>query len=84
LAGPCFDPQGPNMDSMPRLMTVSDVSRALLRAAAVVRRIVGVPDYERYVAHVRECHPGTTPMTRREFEAARLDDRYSKPGQRCC
>ena len=28
------------------------------RAACVVRRIIGVPDYERYVAHVDAHHPG--------------------------
>ena len=57
---------------------------ALRNAAAVVRRIVGVPDYDRYVAHVRECHPGTSPMSRSEFVRQRLEDRYSRPGQRCC
>ena len=65
-------------------MTVADVSAALRRAAAVVRRVVGVPDYERYVAHVHECHPGTEPMSRRQFEESRLYDKYSRPGQRCC
>lgn len=56
----------------------------LRHAAAVLRRIIGVPDYDRYVAHVRECHPGTQPLSRREFEEARLHDKYSRPGQRCC
>lgn len=56
----------------------------LLRSAAILRRIVGVPDYDRYVAHVRDCHPGTVAMTREEFERSRLEDRYSRPGQRCC
>lgn len=65
-------------------MTLERVRGAIRRAAAVVRRIVGVPDYERYVAHVRKCHPGTVPMSRTEFEQARLEDRYSRPGQRCC
>jgi uncharacterized short protein YbdD (DUF466 family) len=57
---------------------------ALRRAAAVVRRVVGVPDYERYVAHVRERHPDVVPMSREEFERSRLEDKYSRPGQRCC
>ena len=65
-------------------MTVAQVSAALRRVAAVVRRVVGVPDYDRYVAHVRECHPGTEPMTHRQFEESRLHDKYSRPGQRCC
>ena len=65
-------------------MTVAQMSAALRRVAAVVRRVVGVPDYERYVAHVRECHPGMEPMTHRQFEESRLHDKYSRPGQRCC
>jgi uncharacterized short protein YbdD (DUF466 family) len=65
-------------------MTLADVRTALARAASVVRRVVGVPDYERYVAHVREQHAGMTPMSREEFEKSRLEDRYSRPGQRCC
>jgi uncharacterized short protein YbdD (DUF466 family) len=65
-------------------LTLTAVRSTLRRAAAIVRRIIGVPDYERYLAHVRECHPGTAPMTRTEFERSRLEDKYSRPGQRCC
>jgi uncharacterized short protein YbdD (DUF466 family) len=65
-------------------VTAAQVAAAVRRAADVVRRVVGVPDYERYVAHVRQCHPDTTPMSRDEFERVRLEDKYSRPGQRCC
>lgn len=65
-------------------MTVAQVGHALRRAAAIVRRVVGVPDYERYVTHVRERHPDTVPMSRDEFERTRLEAKYSRPGQRCC
>lgn len=54
------------------------------RAADIVRRIVGVPDYERYVAHMRAHHPERTPLTRDAFIRDRQTDRYSKPGARCC
>ncbi len=54
------------------------------RVARVIRRIIGVPDYESYVAHVRAHHPGTEPMTEREFHRDRLHARYSQPGNRCC
>ena len=56
----------------------------LERAAAVVRRIIGVPDYDRYVAHARRCHPERPLMSRDEFTRQRLVDRYSRPGSRCC
>ena len=65
-------------------MTVRDLPAALKRVGDIVRRLVGVPDYDRYVAHVRECHPGQPPMSRDEFERSRLEDKYSRPGQRCC
>jgi uncharacterized short protein YbdD (DUF466 family) len=54
------------------------------RVAAVLRQIVGAPDYQRYVAHVRVCHPGAEPVGWDEFYRARLDERYSKPGAKCC
>ena len=60
----------------------------LAAAAAALRRVlhqvIGAPDYERYVAHVRECHPEREPMTREEFARERLEARYSRPGSRCC
>ena len=54
------------------------------RVAKVVRRIIGVPDYDTYVAHVRAHHPGATPMCQKDFEQMRINDRYSRPGARCC
>lgn len=54
------------------------------QAVAVLRRIIGVPDYDRYVAHMRERHPGESPMSRPEFERRCQDDRYNRPGSRCC
>ena len=65
-------------------MTLASVSEQLRRVGAVVRRIIGAPDYERYVLHVRECHAGQVPMSREEFEKSRLEDKYNRPGQRCC
>lgn len=63
---------------------LDDLRDSLRRVGVVVRRVIGAPDYDRYLAHVATCHPGATPMTREEFERSRLEDRYSKPGQRCC
>lgn len=52
--------------------------------ARVLRTIIGAPDYERYLDHMRRAHPERTPMTRDEFCQSRLEDRYSRPGNRCC
>jgi len=61
-----------------------DAPSVARRVAGVIRRIIGVPDYDAYVAHVRECHPGQDPMSERDFHRERLSARYSQPGNRCC
>lgn len=63
---------------------MSALRRLAAAATRVLHAVLGVPDYERYVAHVRAHHPHETPLTRAEFLRARLDDRYTKPGSRCC
>ena len=60
------------------------VQHVALRVAAVIRQIIGAPDYEAYLAHVRAHHPERAPMTEDEFRRERLSARYSKPGSRCC
>lgn len=50
----------------------------------VLRTVIGVPDYERYVRHMRARHPGCELLTAAEFGRMRLESRYSKPGSRCC
>ena len=52
--------------------------------AQIVRRIIGVPDYDHYLSHLRACHPEAQPLSREEFSRQRLEDRYSRPGARCC
>ncbi len=56
----------------------------LARTAAVIRRVIGAPDYDRYLSHVRTCHPSEQPLSRHEFERQRMEDRYNTPGSRCC
>lgn len=48
------------------------------------RLIVGVPDYDLYVAHLRRRHPDRTPMTREAFFADRVQARYGRGSSRCC
>lgn len=63
---------------------VAETKSRVERAAKVLRYIIGVPDYDRYVAHVRTHHPDATPMCRTDFERMRITDKYSRPGGRCC
>lgn len=46
--------------------------------------LVGVPDYETYVAHMREKHPELTPMTRSAFVRSRMEARFGKGGGGKC
>jgi uncharacterized short protein YbdD (DUF466 family) len=50
----------------------------------VLRTVIGVPDYERYVRHMRARHPECALRTPAEFARERLEARYSRPGSRCC
>ncbi len=56
----------------------------LSRATAVLHRIIGAPDYDGYLRHHHACHAGRPPLSRDEFVRQRLEDRYSRPGARCC
>lgn len=54
--------------------------------AQMARLMVGVPDYDTYVAHRRATHPELPVMTYEEFFAERQAARYAvgKHGFRCC
>ena len=58
--------------------------RAARSAGGVVRAILGAPDYERYLAHMRRRHPGAPVAGPAEFARQRLEERYSRPGAKCC
>ena len=53
------------------------------RTASFVRAVLGVPDYDRYLAHMRSAHPGDRVMSETEFRLARMNDRYNRTS-RCC
>ncbi len=44
----------------------------------------GIPDYERYTAHMAAKHPGEPLLSRRDFFAQSIDRKYGKSGPRCC
>jgi uncharacterized short protein YbdD (DUF466 family) len=46
--------------------------------------VIGAPDYDAYVAHLRRAHPEVIPMSRDEFVRSCLEDRAARPGARCC
>ena len=56
----------------------------LERVNAIVRRIIGAPDYAAYVRHVSTHHPDCKPLSEAQFLDEQLTARYSTPGSRCC
>ena len=64
--------------------TTPRLADRLESVARVVRTILGVPDYERYLKHMCSHHPSEQPLSRDEFLRERQEDRYSRPGSRCC
>jgi uncharacterized short protein YbdD (DUF466 family) len=66
-------------------MPFADRLRGLWRFLAQTGRlIVGVPDYDLYLAHMRRTHPDRPPMTREQFFAERMQARYGRGASRCC
>ena len=53
-------------------------------ATRMARLAIGLPDYDAYLAHMRDCHPEHAPMDRTTFFAERLNARYGKGRSRCC
>ena len=49
-----------------------------------LRLMVGVPDYETYVAHMRATHPDRLVMTYEEFFRERQNARYGAGAGKCC
>ena len=47
-------------------------------------QILGIPDYERYLAHMAEHHPREPVLSRKVFCAWAIDRKYDKSGPRCC
>jgi uncharacterized short protein YbdD (DUF466 family) len=46
--------------------------------------MIGVPDYESYLAHRRQHHPGEPVMSYAEFFRERQDSRYASGRVRGC
>jgi uncharacterized short protein YbdD (DUF466 family) len=49
-----------------------------------LRRIAGMPDYERHIEHLRRCHPEQPIPTERQYFEQFLESRYHDGPTRCC
>jgi uncharacterized short protein YbdD (DUF466 family) len=60
------------------------VRRSWRAIAKAIRQIVGVPDYDAYVRHMRAHHPEAELVTPDAFMRNCWEEKYSRPGHRCC
>jgi uncharacterized short protein YbdD (DUF466 family) len=65
---------------------IAEEVRRLWRGARdTARLMIGIPDYDTYVAHCRQHHPDRSPMSREAFLRDRLAARYAgTAGRGCC
>lgn len=62
----------------------NDLSKLGAYLGQAARMMVGLPDYETYVAHMRSQHPERTPMSYEEFFRERQEARYGGGAGKCC
>ncbi|HJR35366.1 MAG TPA: YbdD/YjiX family protein [Gemmatimonadales bacterium] len=50
----------------------------------MLKRVCGMPDYQGYLAHMREKHGGCTVLSEREYFEQHMQVRYGSGVSRCC
>ncbi|PMS15130.1 hypothetical protein C0Z18_28620 [Trinickia dabaoshanensis] len=63
---------------------LSEIRSAGRYLGQALRLMVGLPDYDAYVAHVRETHPDQAPMSYEAFFRERQNARYGSGAGKCC
>ena len=48
------------------------------------RQVFGMPDYERYLEHAAQLHPGAPVLSRDDYCAKVIEPRYGQGVGRCC
>jgi uncharacterized short protein YbdD (DUF466 family) len=67
-------------EALPRVAT----SGPFARWGQTFRQVFGMPDYDRYLEHRRQCHPGEPVLGPRAFYQQQLEQRYAGGTGRCC
>ena len=62
----------------------NDLSKLGTYLGQAARLMVGLPDYDTYVAHVKTTHPERPVMSYEEFFRERQEARYNGGTGRCC
>lgn len=63
---------------------VPTLRQRLERAMHTVHRIIGAPDYQGYLVHMRTKQPGCRVMSYDEFAREYQEKKYTQAGNRCC
>ena len=61
-----------------------DLARMGEYLGQAARLMVGRPDYDTYVQHMRMKHPDQAPMTYEEFFRERQEARFGGASGKCC
>lgn len=56
----------------------------LRRILAALKAIAGMPDYRRYVEHLKACHPDRPVPDEQEYFEQFLNAKYGGGASRCC
>ncbi|HJV28114.1 MAG TPA: YbdD/YjiX family protein [Aromatoleum sp.] len=62
----------------------NDLSKLGKYLGQAARLMVGLPDYDTYVAHMKVTHPDRPVMSYEEFFRERQEARYGGGSGRCC
>ncbi len=63
---------------------LSDLQQAGRYLGQAMRLMVGVPEYQTYVAHREATHPGEAVMSYEEFFRERQEAKYGRGKGGCC
>jgi uncharacterized short protein YbdD (DUF466 family) len=67
-----------------RMTGINGMMKAARYMGQSLRLMVGVPEYDTYVAHMRDKHPDLPVMPYQEFFRERQGARYGGKIGRCC
>jgi uncharacterized short protein YbdD (DUF466 family) len=63
---------------------LDELARAGRYLGQSMRLMVGLPEYDAYVAHMEQVHPDQPPMSYEEFFRERQQKRYGAGKRGCC
>ena len=72
------------MSTRTRMTGINGMMKAARYMGQSLRLMVGVPEYDTYVAHMRDKHPDQPVMPYQEFFRERQEARYGGKVGRCC